>query len=75
VSLSTSDIILLKLDTGGKLLSSHCYGGSDDDYAVHFGDTSGSIRAYIIGDTYSNDGDLAGLNYHGLSDIVVYQLS
>jgi outer membrane protein assembly factor BamB/PKD repeat protein len=71
----TTDIFLLKLDYSGNLLSSHCYGGSLNDFGVRFGDRpTVDGPSYIIGDTNSDDGDVAGLN-HGASDIVVFQLS
>jgi hypothetical protein len=69
----SADIFLVKLDYAGNLLSSHCYGGSDDDFGVRFGDRFTEDHAYVIGDTYSDDGDVAGMN-HGGSDIVVFQL-
>jgi hypothetical protein len=72
----TTDMFLLKLDYNGNLLSSHCYGGSLDDFAVHFGDRAtpeGSV--YIAGGSNSNDCDLTGLVAHGDSDIAVFELS
>jgi len=70
----TTDMFYVKIDYSGNLISSHCYGGSDDDFAVRFGDRSSENHSHIIGDTYSDDGDVAGLN-HGGSDIAVFQLS
>jgi len=70
----TTDMFYVKLDYAGNLISSHCYGGSLDDYAVRFGDNSGDNHAYIIGDSYSIDGVVMGMN-HGGSDIALFQPS
>nr|WP_320161433.1 PKD domain-containing protein [uncultured Methanoregula sp.] len=69
----TTDMFYVKLSYNGNLLSSHCYGGSLEDYAVRFGDRSGNNHAYVIGNTFSNDGDVNGMN-HGGSDIALFQL-
>jgi hypothetical protein len=74
----TSDIVLLKTGYDGTLLNRWCFGGSDDDFGVRFGDrTDLSGPSYILGTILSNDGDFIAMNHGGstgTSDIAVIGL-
>jgi len=68
----STDIFVIKLDRDGKVLWKKTFGGSDGDRGWSITTTlDGSIL--ITGDTYSNDGDLKGMNKSD-ADIFVIKL-
>lgn len=71
-SLNHMDIWITRLDSTGTLLWQRCYGGSGDDGASSMLITSdgGFICA---GFTTSIDGDLGGVNFHGIGDYWIFK--
>lgn len=56
------DILLLKIDSGGKIQWQKCFGGSYDDEAIDIVETESGYT--ILGYTSSEDGDLTNAGYH-----------
>ena len=71
---SRADYWLIKLDSNGILLWQKCIGGSDKDSATCLIQTKDSGYA-ICGYSWSDDGDVAGNNYHYSADFWVVKLS
>lgn len=66
------DFWVLKIDSGGIIQWKKCYGGSGSDYPRQIKQTQDN-GYIVIGDTYSNNGDVVGS--HNLSDIWVLKIS
>jgi hypothetical protein len=62
---TNSDAWVVKLDTSGKILWQHCYGGSLEDDALRIVAT-GDGGYVFAARSYSNDGDVTG--HHGSTD-------
>jgi gliding motility-associated-like protein len=68
----SEDILVTKLNGNGAVQWSRVLGGSSEDRAIDLQEASdGSIM--VVGNTYSNDGDLT--SNHGQSDIWIVRLS
>ncbi len=65
------DVWVAIINSSGKLLSQHCYGGSGDEYALGITLTSDN-KVVFAAETNSNDGDVS--NNHGDSDGWVVKL-
>ncbi|MBL7826572.1 MAG: T9SS type A sorting domain-containing protein [Saprospiraceae bacterium] len=65
---------LIKLDEFGELIWDMTFGGSDADYCYSLINTPDGGLAFA-GFTWSTDGDLAGLNHHGLTDFWIVKLA
>jgi hypothetical protein len=70
----SDDAWVVKTDSLGNILWQKCFGSYESDNSFQIINTTDS--GYIfIGETNSNDGDLAGAGYHGNQDALVIKIS
>lgn len=70
-SFGGEDAWVLQVDTFFDFVSQAVVGGSDNDYFTGVAENNGQL--ILVGTTYSNDGNFAGLN-HGGADICLVQM-
>ena len=70
-----ADAWVVKTNSSGLISWSHCFGGTDGDYAYDILSTADGSGYVFAGITKSNDGDLAGQVYHGERDVWIMKLN
>jgi hypothetical protein len=69
----SSDSWVLKLNSSGTIVWQKTFGGTEGDFASSIQQTTDGGYILLVGETYSNDGDVTG--NHGGGDIWVVKLS
>jgi hypothetical protein len=69
---NSSDAIIFKIDSLGKEVWQHCYGGSEKDLLFSIAPCADGYIA--AGGTASSDGDLADAGYHDEGDIWIFRI-
>jgi hypothetical protein len=70
-----ADAWVVKINSSGLIGWSHCFGGTNGDYAYDILSTTDGSGYVFAGVTKSSDGDLSGQVYHGERDVWVAKLN